>query len=642
MGQARIDSLMHALSHAKEDTNKVNILNEITYENTMINLEQGIKYGKQAIALATKLDWHKGLANAYIRTAINFTYKGDYSLALEDYNKALSIFQLMGDKSEIASCYSNIGVVYLQLGNSPEGLEYFYKGLKIKEEIGDKDGQANDYNSIARVYSQLGKKDLVLATFNRVLKLYTEINNKQGIGMALSNISFSYFNSGKMDSAIFYAQKSINTYKETADKRGLAAAYENLSVAYMSQKKFREYITAIMNAYDLFKKLGSITNIAGCQIRIGEFFSAIAGDTITNLIVDGEWIPSGKTARLKKSEYYFRLALEGYKKTGASDIIKVLQDLSLTLEDIGNYKDALKYYKEYTRINDSVFSNEDKIKIEKLETQRALDLKDKQIKIDELEVEKKRNETGFFIAGILLLLVIIGIVLRNNRIQKQTNKLLNGEKQRSDDLLLNILPAEVAEELKNKGSAEAKLYDNVTVMFTDFVNFTKAGETMEPAELIGELDICFKAFDNILYKYNTEKIKTIGDAYLAVSGLPVANLNHAKELLSAAIEINEFMQNRRKKLGDKTFDIRIGIHSGNVVAGIVGLKKFAYDIWGDTVNTAARMEQNSQPGRINISQVTYDLVKDEFECSFRGELPVKNKGKLNMYFLENKRGKLGN
>ena len=269
-----------------------------------------------------------------------------------------------------------------------------------------------------------------------------------------------------------------------------------------------------------------------------------------------------------------------------------------------------------------------------LETKRAIDLKDKQIEIDKLEVEKKRNERVFFIAGILLLLLISITLFRNYKVQQKTNKLLSKEKQRSEDLLLNILPAEVAEELKNKGSADARHFDNVTVLFTDFVNFTLAGEAMTPSELIGELDNCFKAFDNILTKFHIEKIKTIGDAYLAVSGLPVADAAHAEQVVSAALEIRDFMFKRREELGANTFEIRIGIHSGNVVAGIVGVKKFAYDIWGDTVNIAARMEQNSEPGKINVSQSTYDLVKDKFNCNFRGALPAKNKGDLNMYFVE--------
>lgn len=208
------------------------------------------------------------------------------------------------------------------------------------------------------------------------------------------------------------------------------------------------------------------------------------------------------------------------------------------------------------------------------------------------------------------------------------------EKKKSDELLLNILPEEVAEELKQRGSTDAKHFDHVSVMFTDFVDFTKAGERMTPQQLVDELHACFKAFDEISSRYHIEKIKTIGDAYLAVCGLPTEVEHHAENTIKAALDILQFMQERKKQLPDTTFDIRIGIHSGAVVAGIVGVKKFAYDIWGDTVNTAARMEQSGQPGKINISQATYELVNNKFNCTYRGEIAAKNKGDMNMYFVE--------
>lgn len=208
------------------------------------------------------------------------------------------------------------------------------------------------------------------------------------------------------------------------------------------------------------------------------------------------------------------------------------------------------------------------------------------------------------------------------------------EKQKSDDLLRNILPQEIADELKERGSSEARYFDHVSVIFTDFVDFTKAGERFTPQELVDELHSCFKAFDNIISKYHIEKIKTIGDAYLAVSGLPAADKSHAENTVRAALEIREFMRERKQQFPDRTFRIRIGIHSGAVVAGIVGVKKFAYDIWGDTVNTAARMEQSSESDKINISATTYELVKDTFECTYRGEIAAKNKGDMEMYFVE--------
>jgi len=225
------------------------------------------------------------------------------------------------------------------------------------------------------------------------------------------------------------------------------------------------------------------------------------------------------------------------------------------------------------------------------------------------------------------------VVTQKEEIERQHSE-LKIEKTKSDDLLRNILPEEVATELKAKGHTEAKLFDNVTVLFTDFVNFTVAGELMTPQELVDELHACFKVFDEITVKYSLEKIKTIGDAYLAVCGLPKADDRHAERVVGAAREISAFMRERVAERGSGSFNIRIGIHSGPVVAGIVGVKKFAYDVWGDTVNTAARLEQTGEPGKINISQRTYELVKAAFTCEYRGEIAAKNKAPMKMYFVQ--------
>ena len=222
-------------------------------------------------------------------------------------------------------------------------------------------------------------------------------------------------------------------------------------------------------------------------------------------------------------------------------------------------------------------------------------------------------------------------------VQERTKE-LRLEKQKSDDLLLNILPEEVANELKEKGSADAKQFDMVTVMFTDFKGFTKISERLSPSQLVEEIHICFKAFDAIIAKHNIEKIKTIGDAYMCAGGLPVSNETHAIDVVNAAIEIRQFMQEhleKKKLASQEVFEIRIGIHTGPVVAGIVGIRKFAYDIWGDTVNIASRLESSGEAGKINISGSTYECVKDHFSCTYRGKIEAKNKGQIDMYFVEN-------
>lgn len=223
-----------------------------------------------------------------------------------------------------------------------------------------------------------------------------------------------------------------------------------------------------------------------------------------------------------------------------------------------------------------------------------------------------------------------------NKVEERTNELYK-EKKKSDDLLLNILPEEIANELKETGRTTPRSYEVATVMFTDFENFTSKSEKLSPEELVNMIDTCFRKFDEIISKYNIEKIKTIGDAYLCVSGLPDTKDHNASNVINAALEIIDSI-NIFKHSGESYgyFDIRIGVHTGPLVAGVVGDKKFAYDIWGDTVNTAARMEQNSEAGKVNISQNTYELVKDNFHCISRGKKAAKNKGMIDMYYIESK------
>jgi len=226
-----------------------------------------------------------------------------------------------------------------------------------------------------------------------------------------------------------------------------------------------------------------------------------------------------------------------------------------------------------------------------------------------------------FLTGILV------VVLTKN---------LNQERAKSDSLLLNILPASVAEELKANDSVSPRHYENASVLFTDFVGFTQIAEGMTPEELIAELDGCFSRFDAIARKHKLEKIKTIGDSYMAVGGVPAANSTHAIDSVRAALEIQRFMTElaeKKKTLNRPCWQLRLGIHTGPLVAGVIGREKFAYDVWGDTVNTASRLESSGVAGRINISGATYEQVKEFFDCEYRGKISAKHKGEIDMYFV---------
>jgi adenylate cyclase len=217
---------------------------------------------------------------------------------------------------------------------------------------------------------------------------------------------------------------------------------------------------------------------------------------------------------------------------------------------------------------------------------------------------------------------------------------LNQERRKSDQLLRSVLPETIADELKQTDRVQPVDYENASVLFTDFVGFTQIAESFTPQQLIEELDSCFGEFDRIAKRHNLEKIKTIGDAYMAVGGVPIANKTHAVDCVLAALEIVQLVSQLRERemLRSRPYwEIRVGIHSGDLVAGVVGREKFSYDVWGDTVNTASRLESSGEAGRVNISGATYKLVKDFFDCEFRGKVAAKNKGEIDMYFVKGAR-----
>lgn len=213
---------------------------------------------------------------------------------------------------------------------------------------------------------------------------------------------------------------------------------------------------------------------------------------------------------------------------------------------------------------------------------------------------------------------------------------LHRAQMKTEELLLNILPEPVAEELKINGEAKVKSYEQVSILFTDFKGFTSVAKHMDPDQLMEELNDCFSAFDEIIARHNLYKIKTIGDAYMCAGGIPESNDTNAWDAVKAALEMQEFMQRRRKEKlleGKEYWQCRLGINTGPVRAGVIGRTRFAYDIWGNPVNIASRMESGGEPNKVNISEDTYELIKDHFDCEFRGEIEVKNGLKLNMYFV---------
>lgn len=263
----------------------------------------------------------------------------------------------------------------------------------------------------------------------------------------------------------------------------------------------------------------------------------------------------------------------------------------------------------------------------------------------QLELQKAQGEKNFTYALLSIALLLaagftVGFIRarQNARVLSVKNEMIREEKQRSEDLLLNILPALVAEELKKQGHTDARYFEDVSVLFADFVGFSRIAEKLSPQQLVNDLDTCFRAFDEIIARYGLEKIKTIGDAYMCAGGLPNGGGSKLIHIIRAAREMQSWLANwnlSRHAVGLPLYEARIGIHSGPVVAGVVGSRKFAFDIWGDTVNIASRIEAAGEGGKINISGSVHQSIKDDFRCEYRGKIAAKNKGEIDMYFVDN-------
>jgi adenylate cyclase len=629
-GQERIDSLLSILPTSPEDTNKVQLLISISRSFYKINAEQSFDYANRALQLAEKIKSKSSISSCCFYLGNKYLRIDNYAEALKYLNTSLTIEKEGGDKEGIASVMTNISNVYSAQSNYPKALEYIFDALKLFEQNGNKYGQANCLSNIANLYIQQSDFTNAIKYYNQALTLYESIKNDNGIALILGNIGDIYLQKKDYNKGLEYCLKSLDKYIKLNEPEGIERNKSNIGAIFL---QLHNYKGALENYYEALNIAASNQIYDGMGYNysgISATYLSMANDSS----YDQSFIPAGenKNSLLKKAKAYSDSAVLILQEIGdVNALASATEVLSKALYELGDYKEAYKTYSTFKLLNDSIYNMENNKKLTQTGMQYEFDKKEAAAKAEQEKKDiREKNIRNSIAGGLAGALVFLTVVYR------QRNKIAK-EKKRSEELLLNILPAEVAEELKSKGSAEAKQIDEVTVLFTDFKGFTQLSEKLTPKELVAEIHECFSAFDNIMKKYGVEKIKTIGDSYMAAGGLPVPNQSHANDVVSAALEIQNFMHNHKTKKeaeGKLFFEIRIGVHTGPVIAGIVGVKKYSYDIWGDTVNTASRMESSGEVGKVNISYNTYELVKDKFNCKSRGKIEAKNKGMIEMYFVE--------
>jgi adenylate cyclase len=636
------------------------------------NYDTAIDYYLKALKINEEAGNKKNIASLSASIGSLYFSKKDNANALDFYLRATKLNEEIGNKKSLLVLYSNIGNVYNDMSNTPKALEYFQKSSDLNESVGNQKEVASMSTNIANIYkSQNNPK--ALEYYLKSLKINEALDNVKGEALNANSIGSIYFSQGYYSSAIENYSKSQKAFEQIGNKEGAAKNIGNIGIAYLEMAQDSKSTSNRQQSLQLaIDKLDSsvkqLTAIGSADVSQQFAKSLIFAKSLTAAAIPTK--ESNSKRSVKKDTVYIRedrskefsqaqanLKSEYSRKQDSIKLESRNKELSLSKEmDLQQLK--FEYEKKQaqakTEEERQLLRQEEEAKRQRIESnyktlinavqteqQLAQAKQEKKNVLAQIEIKRQKNLRNATTVFAVLMLIMAFLVYRNYRNQKRSYKLIAEanriiliEKQRSEDLLLNILPIEIAEELKASGKIKARFYNEVSVLFTDFVDFTHTSEKLKPEQLVDELHACFSAFDEIIGRNGLEKIKTIGDSYMAVCGLPDFSEDHAKRAVQAAIEIRDFISERKKH--ENVFEIRIGINSGQVVAGIVGVKKFAYDIWGDTVNTASRMESSGEAGKINISQSTQEQVKEDFQCTYRGKISAKNKGEVDMYFVEKK------
>ena len=571
---ALADSLI-ALYHAEKPLeNELEILKTIA--NNHPNPDKKLKYSEILISKAAEDSVYKFLHSGYLQRGNALQLKGNFAPALDSYFISLNYANLMNDQKGIGAAHISIANTYSIIGNYNTSESYYERGIAILRRVND---------SIT-------------------------------LGSALLNAGDDSFSSKKYEEALEYYSESGRIFEKIDYPLGQAYNLGNVGMVYAAQGKNTLAKKNINEAIDILEDLQQYYPIA-------VYLSSIA-----DIYAQQKNLPAAFDYAKRSHELATRYGLKD--QIGSSNL-----QLANLYESAGNFKEAHKAYKDYIVYRDSLTNLETIQQMADLRTD--FEISQKQTEVDLLAQQKANQNIVVISTGIAL--VLLGLLafglFRRYKFINRMSKVLGKEKERSDRLLLNILPEQTARELKEFGRVKSQRFESVTVLFADFKDFTQHSEYLDPEVLVESVDFYFSRFDEITEKYGLEKIKTVGDCYMCAGGLPHPSRDHANSILLAALEMTEFVKGAKmnQKEDEVRFEIRIGINTGPVVAGVVGSKKFAYDIWGDAVNIASRMETNSEAGRINISENTYKLVKFHFECEYRGKVEVKNKGTMKMYFV---------
>lgn len=609
------------------DTTRLESLHEVFRHYLYRNPDTAMYFAKLEQQLAESINDSTWIGTSYNAQGMALAVQGELTGGLDRFSRSRDIRLALNDTIGLATAYNNIGNIYYYKGDFIRALDNYIRSTHYEELLDNKSGMAGSLLNIGSIYAHEHEYSSALDYFNRALELYIMLGDSSRIGDCYANLGTVYKSLDSIEMAKSYLEKSAGLLERAGSDKSLGAVYSNLGDISGELGDVERMLALYEDSERVRKRIGDKLGLINVKVHKG-------------------------MAYLRQGQ--FRPALEqcqvALDSAGALGVLHEMRDACYCLYEIykvrGNQGKALEYYEQYEAVEDSLKEQETRKRLQLMEfrkqvAQDSIQREEEKTAIAAVhatelrKVERRRN--GFMVAGVLFLFLsaVFYVIARRTR---RSKKVIEQQKSRTDSLLLNILPQEVASELLETGKLGAREFEHVTVLFTDFVGFTSTSQDLRPQDLIEELNTIFTAFDAITEQYGIKKIKTIGDAYMAAGGLPAYEPETVVNSVDSALAMQAFLtryNQGRRRAGLPEFKMRVGLHHGPVVAGIVGKHNFQYDIWGDTVNLASRLESDGASDLVNISRAVYDHIADSPKYRFeqRGLRTVKGGVSIEMWFV---------
>lgn len=646
MQERRIDSLSSILSSLpaarRKDSTTVNLLNALSSEYRSRDADSSLHYALAALKISEERGYSSGLCASLVNLGNIYRNLGDYSRSLEFLRRALLLAEEKKNDDLASQAHNGIGIVYIRQGNFDRALEELFKSLRIAERLGNKRAVASALDNIGIVHIRQGNPDRAFRSLFRALALTDSVRDKRLLAIVLNDIAIAYRTVEQFDSALIYYERSLRYKEELEDKQGSALTLNGIGIVFRLQGKYDDALSFLQRALELHREL--------------EFQPGVA--TVLSDIAQTQFKKKNYKAAIRAAEECIAVARGVGAKAELKNAYQTLSDIH---EAQGNVNLSFVYFRLFVSMKDSLFNEEIAKKTADLNAKyeqeaqiQRIKLLERERQVQDLELQRASIIVYALSIGGILVAAFIGVLWSRIRYRRRAEAELNKKNielakahEESEKLLKNTLPAPIVARLKRGETIIADRFESVTVLFADIVGFSTIASELSPEELIALLDSIFSDFDAVATKYNLEKIKTVGDSYMLVGGAPETLEHHCLEVVKAAFDLQRSIAFTAKAMA-LTVNLRIGIHTGSVVAGIIGAKKYAYDLWGDTVNIASRMELHGKAGEIHCTEeVRAAILQSLAELSTknlaaiqpkpyfvrRDPINVKGKGVMQTYFI---------